>query len=101
MSKYCGSLNIEQKNPFIQNVNKHVYNFGKLSPAAELHFFSQMFLVNPDWKYFQNITWKNCHLTSPCYDFMKPTDFPEGPRHWVKYMIAIPKTVVLGIACLD
>ena len=57
MSKYRGSLNIKQKNPCIQNsANKQMYNFGKLSHAPELHFFSQMFLVNPDWKYFQNIT---------------------------------------------
>ena len=31
-------LSIEQKNPFIQNVNKHMNNFDKLSPA-ELHFY--------------------------------------------------------------
>ena len=82
MSKYCGSLNIEQKNPFIQNVNKHVYNFGKLSPAAELHFFfHKCFWSILIGNTFKILPEKNCHLTSPCYDFMKPTDFPEGPRH--------------------
>ena len=38
-----GSLNIEQKNPFIQNVNKHMYNLEKWSPAAKLHLFSHFF----------------------------------------------------------
>ena len=46
--------------------------------------FLQFFLVNPDWKYYQDITWKDDHLTSPCYDFIKPSNFFEGPRHWVK-----------------
>ena len=30
--------------------------------ATELQFFFHIFLVNPDWKYFQNITWKNRHF---------------------------------------
>ena len=47
-----------EKNPFIQNVNKH--NFEKLSTAAELQFFFTIF--NPDWEYFQNITCKDRHF---------------------------------------
>ena len=47
-------------------------------------FFHNFFSVNPDWKYYQGITWKDDHLTSPCYDFITPSNFFEGPRHWVK-----------------
>ena len=41
-------------------------------------------LVSPDRKYLQNITCKNCHFTSPCYDFMGPSDFSDRSSHWVK-----------------
>ena len=61
----------------------HIYNFEKLSTAAELQFFfeSQFFLVNPDWKYFQNITCKNCHFTSHYNDFIGPLHFADASRH--------------------
>ena len=32
-----------EKNPCVQNVNKHMYHFEKLSPATELQIFSQIF----------------------------------------------------------
>ena len=32
-----------------------MYNLKKLCPAAKWHLFSQKFLVNPDWKYYQKI----------------------------------------------
>ena len=32
----CSSLHIEQKNAFIQNINKHMYNLEKLPPVALL-----------------------------------------------------------------
>ena len=38
--------------------------------------FFQEFLVNPDLN--QNIIWKNCDSTSPCYDLIKPSNFFEG-----------------------
>ena len=69
-----GSLLIEQKNLFIQNVNKHMYSLEKLSPATKWHIFSQKFLVNPDWKYYQNITWKKLTLIITLL----------RPKHWVK-----------------
>ena len=40
-------LNIEQKNPFIKNVNKHMFNFEKLRPAAELQFCHFLLLNVP------------------------------------------------------
>ena len=43
-----GFLHIEQKNLFIQNVNKQMFNLEKMSPAAKWHFFSQKFLVSHD-----------------------------------------------------
>ena len=42
----------------------------KLSLVAEWHIFSQQFLVNPDQKYHQNITWKHYHSKSICYYFI-------------------------------
>ena len=40
-------MNIEQKalekNPFFQNVHKHMYNFEKLATADELQFFFHNF----------------------------------------------------------
>ena len=35
-----------------------MYSLENLSPATKWHIFSQNFSVNPDWKYYQNITWK-------------------------------------------
>ena len=79
MSKHCGSLNIElgtkrqwKESIHPKRINKHMYNFEMLSTYAELHFFSQFF-INPDWKYFQYITCKDRHFTSPCNDFIVPS----------------------------
>ena len=41
-------------------------------------FFKKKNIVNTDWKNYQNITRKNCHLTSPCYDFIKCSNFFQG-----------------------
>ena len=48
--KTLGSLNIEQK--------------------TDICCWITIFLVNPDWKYLQNIACKNCHFSSPCSAFM-------------------------------
>ena len=37
---------IEQKNPFIQDVNKHMFSFKKLQISNELHFFISPWLEN-------------------------------------------------------
>ena len=68
-----GSLHIEQKNPSIQIVTKHMYNLEKLSPPTKLHgFFSQKSLVNPEWKYFNSIQFK-------IYFHQKNTQI----KHWI------------------
>ena len=72
-----------------------MYNFEKLSTAAELQFFVHNFFVNPDWKYFQNITCKNRHFTSHCNDFIGPSHFADVMSE--VYLDAIPKTVALGL----
>ena len=66
VSNFSGLTSHWSKESNIQNVNKHMYKYEKLSWSfLLLHFFSQKILVNPDRKYCQNITWKNCHSTSP------------------------------------
>ena len=51
-------LNIEQKdggkNPFIQKENKHMYNFEKLSCAANSIFFFHNFLIGNTFKKLLN-----------------------------------------------
>ena len=63
-------LQIEKRESNIQNVNKHNSNASccLMTPFSTFFFF---FLVNPVWKYCQNITWQKCHSTSPCYDFKR------------------------------
>ena len=60
--------------------------------------FSQKFLINPVWKNYQNISWKNCHSASPCYDFIKASNFFDGPQHWVHEAL---KMATILRACLD
>ena len=56
-------------------------NLEKLSTAAKLQLFFHNFLVNPDWKYFQNITCKDRHFTSHGNDFIGPSVFGDASRH--------------------
>ena len=82
------TLNIrqwKQNNPFIQIVNKHMNgtilkNCLLLLNNPELQIFHNFFWVNPDWKYFQNITCKNSHVTSLSlfYNFMGPSVFSDA-----------------------
>ena len=51
-----------------------MYNFEKLSTAAELHFSHNCF-GHPDWKYFQNITCKIATLHLPGPALMWPDIF--------------------------
>ena len=58
--------------------------FGKKNCLLPLkwHFFSQVFLINPDWKYiiYQDITWKDGHFTSPVMILLSLQTFFEGSR---------------------
>ena len=60
-------------------------------------------LVNPDWKYFHNITssCKTCHFTPPC---MGPSYFADASCHWLKCIWLLSPRLsswVLGISCLN
>ena len=59
----CGSLHIEQKNPFIQNVHKYMFNLVKLSPSTNWHFFQNNFWSNLIGNTIKTLPEKN--LTSP------------------------------------
>ena len=66
-----------EKNLFIQNIRHndkqaHVkWTILKNWPLPlKYKNFCYFFLVNTDWKYFQNITCKTYHVASPCYGFM-------------------------------
>ena len=52
---YRGSLNIEQTNPFIQNVNKHMYNLEKKLCLLALNY---TFLHNFFWSILIGNTFK-------------------------------------------
>ena len=54
-----GFLHIEQKNLVSKMSTSKCSIWKKMSSAAKWHFFSPKVLVSPDWKYYQNITWKN------------------------------------------
>ena len=64
-----GSLHIEQKNPFIKNVNKYMLYMNNLEKNCLLLLNETFFTIfilffsqsDPDWKYYQDITWKD-HL---------------------------------------
>ena len=86
-----GSLHIEQKNPFIQNFNKHMYNSEK----------SQKLLVNPDWKYYQNITSKNATLHHPVMILLSLQTFLKAWTLSEAFTVTILKTVIFAIACLN
>ena len=93
-----GPHHIEQKNPFIQNVNMHMCDLEKLSSAIKIVddkkdddkkkkkkkkklkmiLFSQKLLVNPDWKYYQNIIWKMCTVLFFKFSFL----FQLKNHHW-------------------
>ena len=76
-------------------------NFEKLSTAVKLQFllFFHNFLVNPDWKYFQNITCRNYHFTSTCNDLMGPPHFADASCQMLSevYLGAIPNTVIVSL----
>ena len=60
--------------------------FWKIVPCRWITKFSQFFWVNPDWKYFQNNTCKNCNVTPPwCYRAISLFRyFSDTSCHWVK-----------------
>ena len=89
-----GSLHIEQKNPFIQNFNKHMYNFEKLSPVTKSFGQSWLEILS---KYYL----KKCHFTSPCYDFIKPSNVLKAWTLSEAFTVTILKTVIFAIACLN
>ena len=84
---YHGLLNIEQKNPLIQNLNKHITfmcDLQKWSPATN-QTFSQivLFIMIENTCTFKILystckKKKKCRLTSPYYDFecIKSSDCP-------------------------
>ena len=80
------SLHIEQKKKeSIHSKCQHAQFWKKkqqqqqnISPAAIKNndTFHTNFLVNPDWKYYQNFTWKNATLHHPVMN--KPPNCFEG-----------------------
>ena len=55
-------MNIEQKNPFIENVNKHMFNLEKFSPAAEFNFFYKYFWSIVIVSFISKYYWKKLSL---------------------------------------
>ena len=91
------SLHIEQKNPFIQNVNRHMYNLEKLSRAADDTFFTNI-LVNPDWKYLL----LRYHLEKLPFNITLLW-FYWRHQHWVKLKWSLSQKLPFYkvIVCLD
>ena len=62
----------------------------KKSPASKLHL-----LVNPDWKYFQNITWKIATWLIPIEILWSLQTFLKGLDTEWSVFNCYPKTLVL------
>ena len=103
MSKHHGSLNIEQREwkESIHPKRKQPHRptctiLKKFSLLLNFNFFFRI-LINPDRKYFQNITCKNCHIISLLWFYVAISLFRSVLPMSEAYLNAILKTVVLGL----
>ena len=89
-------------------LNKRIHS-SKMSTSTCTIFKNETLFQKIFWSIqigniYQNMTWnlKKYHFTSPCYNFIKLSNFWR-PWHWVlkAFTVAIAKTAAFVIACLD